>query len=87
MHSNGFGSWFCGPASFFSGPHFGGFFALLFWVLVFILLFSLLRSLFSLNKIPKSPGGQSSAVSILEQKYASGEIDRDEYLQKKSDLS
>jgi putative membrane protein len=31
--------------------------------------------------------GKSSALDVLEQRYASGEIERDEYLQKKSDLS
>ncbi|MBL6854233.1 MAG: SHOCT domain-containing protein [Alphaproteobacteria bacterium] len=32
------------------------------------------------------PGSRAEALSILEQRYARGEIQRDEYLQKKQDL-
>lgn len=31
--------------------------------------------------------GRSSALDILEERYARGEVDRDEYLQKKQDIS
>jgi putative membrane protein len=33
-----------------------------------------------------APGSRAEALSILEQRYARGEIQRDEYLQKKQDL-
>lgn len=33
-----------------------------------------------------SVGRHSSALDVLEERYARGEIDRDEYLQKKADL-
>ena len=32
-------------------------------------------------------GGRSSGLAILEERYARGEIDRDEYLMKKQDLA
>lgn len=34
-----------------------------------------------------APAGRSRALEILQQRYASGEIGRDEYEQKKRDLS
>jgi putative membrane protein len=40
--------------------------------------------------IPSTPGAppaRSEALAILEARYARGEIQRDEYLQKKSDLA
>ncbi len=44
-------------------------------------------------RVPRWPGGQapvadrgSSALTILEERYARGEIDRDEFLKKKQDL-
>ncbi len=35
---------------------------------------------------PPGSGGRSEALAILESRYARGEIQRDEYLQKKADL-
>ena len=35
---------------------------------------------------PAAPGGRTEALAILEARYARGEIQRDEYLQKKADL-
>jgi len=35
---------------------------------------------------PAPPGSRSEALAILEARYARGEIQRDEYLQKKADL-
>lgn len=86
MHSHSIGNWFCGPEGLF-GFHFGGLFHLIFWVVCLMLLFTLFRTLFT-NK-PHSAtttGKSSSALSILEERYASGEIDKEEFLQKKEDL-
>ena len=86
MHSHSMGNWFCGPEGLF-GFHFGGFFYLIFWVAGLMLLFMLFRTLFA-NKQnnANTAGNRSSALSILENRYASGEIDQEEFLQKKKDL-
>lgn len=86
MHSHSIVNWLCGPGGFF-GFHFGGLFHLIFWVVCLILLFTLFSALF-INK-PHSAmttDKSSSALSILEERYASGEIDKEEFLQKKKDL-
>lgn len=86
MHSHSIGNWFCGPEGLF-GFHFGGFFHLIIWLAGALLLITLFRTLFANkqhNVIP--PVNNSSALSILEERYAFGEIDQDEFLQKKKDL-
>lgn len=86
MHSHSIGNWFCGPEGFF-GFHFGGFFQLIFWVLCLLLIFTLFRALFTSKQHSTTiTGSNSSALSILEERYASGEIDQDDFLKKKKDL-
>ena len=86
MHSHSMSSWFCGPEGLF-GFHFGGFFHLIFWVVCLMLLFTLFRTLFANKQInTATTGSGSSALSILEERYASGEINQEEFLQKKKDL-
>jgi putative membrane protein len=86
MHSHSIGNWFCGPEGLF-GLHFGGFFHLIFWVAGLLLLFTLFRAVFA-NKQNNTitAVNSSSALSILEERYASGAIDQEEFLQKKKDL-
>jgi putative membrane protein len=86
MHSHSIGNWFCGPEGLF-GLHFGGFFPLIFWVAGLLLLFTLFRAVFA-NKQNNTitAVNSSSALSILEERYASGAIDQEEFLQKKKDL-
>lgn len=86
MHSHSIGNWFCGPEGLF-GFHLGGFFHLIFWVVCLVLLFTLFRAM-SANKQHNTftAGSSSSALSILEERYASGEIDQEEFLQKRKDL-
>ncbi len=87
MHANLPGGWFCGPGGIFSGFHFGGFFHLLVWGVGLFLLYTVVRHLITGKKddIP-SNGSSSQSISILEQRYASGEIDQEEFLRKKKDL-
>lgn len=86
MHSHSMSNWFCGPDGLL-GFHFGGIFHLIFWAVCLILLFALFRAMLA-NKqhSPPSTGSNTSAISILEERYASGEIDQDEFLIKKKDL-
>ncbi len=83
MHS-GFGqysSWLCGPGGFFPGP-LGWIITLLFWGLVILLVVKLFQALFSReNKVTTSP------LSTLKERYARGEINEDEYLRMKAELS
>lgn len=86
MHSHSIGNWFCGPEGLF-GFHSGGFFHLIFWVAGLLLLFIVFRALFaSKQNNTNTAVNISSALSILEERYASGEIDQDDFLQKKKDL-
>ncbi len=86
MNSHSIGNWFCGPEGLF-GLHFGGFFPLIFWVAVLLLLFTLFHAVFASKQNNNIAAvNSSSALSIIEDRYASGEIDQDEFLQKKKDL-
>jgi putative membrane protein len=60
----------------------GGVVSILFFVLVVVLIASLLR-----NRPRTGTGASSSAVRILEERYARGEISRDEFLQRRAALS
>ena len=70
----------------------GGLFMLLFWVLVILAIAALVRWLVLETGATEDrgggPGGDASrsARAVLEERYARGEIDRDEFLQKKADL-
>lgn len=62
------------------------------WGMPFGGLFSLLLLILILVALYRALGGQggkrhSDALSILEQRYARGEIQREEYLEKKRDLT
>ncbi|MDE2185108.1 MAG: hypothetical protein KGJ78_19010 [Alphaproteobacteria bacterium] len=59
---------------------FGGFFWLLALVLIIGVTVAIVRSAFKTRK------GSSPALAALQERYAKGEIPRDEYLQKKKDL-
>jgi putative membrane protein len=59
-------------------------------VVVFVLVVAFIASLFthgtSWRSDPRAGNGRSAGLGVLEERYARGEIDRDEYLQKKRDL-
>ncbi len=82
MHSNHFGGWFCGPGSFFSGFPFGGFLHLVLWGLVLFFLYKLARTVMTKNKSAE----HSESFTILEKRYASGEINQEEFFKRKRDL-
>ena len=68
------------------GMGFGGLFMLLFWVLVIAGVIVLLRRLRARDLNPPDTSPQQSALDIVQQRYARGEIGREEYEQMRRDL-
>jgi putative membrane protein len=68
------------------GMPFGG----LIWLIIVALLIAaavwLARASWTAGNIPAPAGPRASALDILNERFARGEIDHDEYLQKKRDL-
>ena len=54
-----------------------------FWLLLLALL---VFGAIALTRRSRSSGEGSSALDVLNERYARGEIDRDEYLQRKKDI-
>lgn len=75
MDMGGVGGW---------GMGLGWFFMVLFWVLIVLGIAALVRYL----QGPKPPSDerQRTPLQILQERYARGEIDREEYEQKRRDL-
>jgi putative membrane protein len=72
---------------------FGGLTMILFWLVPLMLLLVGIKYLFSGggltpgNALPPSGSpAANSALTVLEERYAKGEIDRDEFLQKRADI-
>lgn len=79
--------WWHGPHIFGWGMGGFGLMSLLFWLLVAALLVAIVRAARRRPADGPPPGGRASTgLTILEERYAKGEIQRDEYLQKKGDL-
>jgi len=77
-----FSGWFCDFGSFIPGP-IGMIFTILIWVAVIVLIVKVVQSFFfSANK-----SGSSSAIKILKNRYAAGEITKGEFEQIKKDLA
>jgi len=68
---------------------FGGIFMIVFWVLVIVGLIFLIKWLVQTTRNDSQPGrsGSSRALDILHERYARGDIDRQEFEEKKKDLS
>lgn len=78
------GTAFCGfgPA-FGHGPWFmGGIFPILFWLLIAYLIVSIIKSMFSMKSVKQD----DSALETLRTKFASGEINEQEYSARKAVL-
>lgn len=65
------------------GGFFGGFIMLLFWALVIVGIIALVRHLSNGNQRIGSP---KSALDILKERYAKGEVNKEEFEAKKKDL-
>jgi len=67
---------------------FGGmWFGWIFWVIIIALIIWLLINQSSRNRQNYPPPQQESALDILKKRYARGEINKDEFEEKKKDLS
>ena len=67
------------------GFGFGGLAMILFWVVIIAAVFILVRGFFGGSSRNDKPDGKS-ALDILKERYARGEIGREEFEQKKRDL-
>ena len=85
-HGAGYTDWMCGSGAFFSGP-WGMFVGLLFWGLVIFLIIRLALSVFNSRSGTGRSDGGTNSLEILKERYARGEISRDEFDQMKTDVS
>jgi putative membrane protein len=82
-----------GPyGSFGGGMSWGGWVAMafafvVFWGLVAALIVLLVRSAGHHHELALGPAGSSSALHILEERFARGEVDADEYARRRQLLS
>ncbi|MFG1346473.1 SHOCT domain-containing protein [Ancylobacter sp. VNQ12] len=65
---------------------FHGVFTLLLLIVGILAAVALVRFISGGRDHPPSPDRRSRALDFLEERYAKGEIDREEYLQKKGDI-
>lgn len=65
------------------GPGFSGIFMILWWGLVILGTVTLVRWLLSL---PRGGGADKSALDLLKERYARGDMDRDEFERTRRDI-
>ncbi len=86
MHTALHDNWICGPGGFFPFAH-AGLFHLLLWAGALYLLYLLIRTLVAGPRAAASARNEKiDPLDILNRRYANGEIDRQEYRQRKEDL-
>jgi len=62
---------------------FGAFWMIAFWIIIALVIISLIRR----HEEKKEKSGEKSALDILNERYAKGEINKKEYEEKKKDIS
>jgi putative membrane protein len=60
---------------------------LMFWAIIITAIVFLARRAFRWSDQPSLAGRRSPGLEVLEERYARGEVARDEYLQKKTDIA
>lgn len=58
----------------------------IFWILIIIFVFIVLKMIVQQNRSKKNGNENESPLEILKKRYAKGEIDKNEFEQKKKDL-
>lgn len=58
----------------------------IFWIVLIVVLVVAVRALAGNGVRGREPGGRSRALELLEERYARGEIDKDELERKRRDL-
>ena len=87
--TGGYGGWGMGPGMMgnWGMGGFGGIFMMVFWILILVGLIFLIKWLIQSTSRNKGIGdGESRAIDILKERYARGEIDKDEFDSKTKDL-
>ena len=87
----GNGNWHMGPGMMDWGYGMSWFWHIImivFWIAVIVGIIFLIRWLiFSVRSGAKEPSREDSALEILRKRYAQGEIDKEEFEEKKKDLT
>jgi putative membrane protein len=86
----GYGGWGMGPGMMggYGMGWFGGILMIVFWILILVGLVFLIKWLIQSTGRDKTTGsGSNRALEILKERYAKGEIDKEEFESKKKDLS
>ncbi len=81
--------WHMGPGMMggWGGGWFGGIFMIIFWILILVGLVLLIKWLIqSTNRRQSGDAGGNRALEILKERYARGEIDRNEFEKMKMDI-
>jgi putative membrane protein len=83
-----YGNWPMGPGTMYGWGMgwFGGIFSLIFWILLIVGMVFLIRWLIHMSKGHSESQSGSRAIEILKERYARGEIDKQEFEEKKKDL-
>ena len=85
----GYRGWHMGPDTMYGWGMgwFGSIFSLIFWILVIVGMVFLIRWLIHMSKgHPELKQSGSRALEILKERYARGEIEKQEFEEKKKDL-
>ncbi|HUW28632.1 MAG TPA: SHOCT domain-containing protein [Sulfuriferula sp.] len=76
-----------GMGGFGSGFGFGGIFMILWWVLIIVGIIALVKWMVTSFGAGGRSGSDSKALDILKERYARGEIDEQEFQQRKQELT